>query len=183
MLAAAGVRFETVPAGVDEDEIKRALCTEEATPMAVAETLAELKAQQVSTRRPGAIVVGSDQVLDCNGVLFDKPADRDHARGHLAALRGHTHRLHASVCAVRDGAYLWHANDSAELTMRALSDDYIDAYLDAVGDDAMLSVGAYQLEGRGGQLFSRVSGDFFTILGMPLLPLLGFLRDHGALLR
>lgn len=183
MLQSAGVRFDIDPAGVDEGEVKRALLAEEATPIAIAETLAELKAQQVSTRQPGALVIGSDQVLDCNGVLFDKPEDRDHARGHLTALRGRTHRLHASVCVVRDGAYLWHANDSAELAMRELSDAYIEAYLDANGEDALLSVGAYQLEGCGAQLFSRVSGDFFTILGMPLLPLLGLLRDHGALLR
>lgn len=181
MLTAVGVGFDTDPAGVDEDEVKRALIAEEATPIAIAETLAELKAQQVSTRQPGALVIGSDQVLECNGVMFDKPADRDHARGHLAALRGRTHKLHASVCVVRDGAYLWHANDSAELAMRTLSDPYIEAYLDTVGDDALRSVGAYQLEGKGAQLFSRVTGDFFTILGMPLLPLLGFLRDHGAL--
>ena len=181
MLSAAGVTFVTDPAGVDEDEVKRALAAEQAAPMEIAETLAELKAQQVSRRHPGAIVIGADQVLECNGMLFDKPIDRAHAEGHLRALRGKSHRLHASVCAVRDGGYLWHRNESAELAMRQLSDGFIDDYLTAVGDDALLSVGAYQLEGRGAQLFSLVEGDFFTILGMPLLPLLEFLREQRAL--
>jgi septum formation protein len=183
MLEAAGVVFTTAAAGVDEDEVKRALRAEGASPMNVAETLAELKAQQVSRRHPGALVIGGDQVLECNDVLFDKPPDRAHARGHLLALRAKNHKLHASVCVVRDGEYLWHANDTAELAMRDLSDAYIDAYLEAIGDDALLSVGAYQLEGIGAQLFTRVRGDFFTILGMPLLPLLEFLRGQGVLVR
>jgi septum formation protein len=183
MLQAAGVSFVSDPAGVDEVEVKRALLAAGATPVDVAETLAELKAQQVSRRHAGALVIGADQVLECNGVLFDKPPDRDHARGHLQALRAKSHRLHAGVCVVRDGAYLWHANDTAELTMRDFEDAFIEAYLDAIGDDALLSVGAYQLEGRGAQLFTRVTGDFFTILGLPLLPLLDFLRGHGVLRR
>lgn len=183
MLAAAGVAFSRNPAGIDEAEVKRALQSETAAPMVVAETLAELKAQQVCGRHHDAVVIGADQVLECNGILFDKPHDRDHARGHLLALRGKTHRLHASVCAVRGGEYLWHHNDTAELVMRRLSDGFIDGYLDAIGDDALLSVGAYQLEGRGAQLFSAVRGDFFTILGMPLLPLLEFLRGQGVLPR
>lgn len=181
MLTAAGVAFACDPAGVDEAEVKRALLAEGATAAAIAETLAELKAQQVSRRHDGALVIGSDQVLDCNGILFEKPVDRTHARGHLQALRGKTHQLYASVCVVRDGEYLWHANDSADLMMRALSDAFIETYLDMVGGDALLSVGAYQLEGRGAQLFTRVSGDFFTILGLPLLPLLDFLRTQGVL--
>ena len=183
MLASAGVEFSSDPAGIDEAEVKRALQNEAASPMVVAETLAELKAQQVCGRHRGALVIGADQMLECNGISFDKPHDRDHARGHLLALRGRTHRLHASVCVVSDGAYLWHQNDTADLVMRDLSDGFIDAYLDAIGEDALLSVGAYQLEGRGAQLFSVVRGDFFTILGMPLLPLLEFLRGQGALPR
>jgi septum formation protein len=179
MMRAAGVVFDIAPAGVDEDEVKRALQSEGATAMNIAETLAELKAQQVSRRHPAALVIGADQVLECNDVLFDKPPDRDHARGHLQALRAKNHQLHASVCVVRDSEYLWHANDSAELAMRDLSDAFIETYLDSIGDDALLSVGAYQLEGRGAQLFSRVRGDFFTILGMPL----EFLRGQGALPR
>ena len=183
MLAAAGGAFATDPAGVDEAEVKKSLLAEGARPADVAETLAELKAQQVSRRHAGALVIGADQVLECNGVLFDKPPDRAHARGHLQALRGRTHRLHAGVCVIRDGDYLWHANDTADLVMRDVSDAFIETYLDAIGDDALLSVGAYQLEGRGAQLFTRVAGDFFTILGLPLLPLLEFLRGHGALPR
>jgi septum formation protein len=183
MLSAAGVAFRSDPAGVDESEVKRALQAEAAAPAAIAETLAELKAQQVCRRHASAFVIGADQVLECNGVLFDKPVDRDHARAHLHALRGRTHRLHASVCVVRDGGYLWHHNDTAELEMRDMSGAFVDAYLDEIGDDALSSVGAYQLEGRGAQLFARVRGDFFTILGLPLLPLLGFLREHGVLQR
>lgn len=183
MLNAAGVEFEADPAGIDEDEVKRSLQAEGATAMAIAETLAELKAQQVSLRHAGALVVGADQVLVCNGTLFDKPPDLAHARGHLVALRGRNHHLHAGVCVVRDGEYLWHHNDTAELAMRNLSDSFIETYLDTIGDDALLSVGAYQLEGYGAQLFDHVRGDFFTILGLPLLPLLEFLRGYGVLAR
>jgi septum formation protein len=183
MLNAAGVGFSTDPAGVDETEVKRALRAEGAAPVVVAETLAELKAQQVSGRHSGALVVGADQVLECRGELFDKPVDLAHARAHLQALRGNEHRLHCSVCVVRDRQYLWHHNEMATLHMRDLGDRFIDLYLADVGDDALLSVGAYQLEGRGAQLFSAIRGDFFTILGMPLLPLLEFLRGQGVLPR
>ena len=142
--------------------------------------LAELKAQRVSQRHKDALVIGADQMLQCGGIWFDKPADLDHARGHLIALRGKTHELLSAVCVVRDGEVLWRHLESAQLTMRPFSDAFIDEYLAAAGDAVCASVGAYQLEGRGAQLFSRIEGDYFTILGLPLLPLLGFLVNHGV---
>ena len=178
ILTNAGVPHRIDPAHVDEDAVKQALAAERATPAAVAATLAELKAQQVSMRSPARLVIGADQVLECGGVMFDKPPDRDHARAHLLALRGRAHVLTTAVAVVRDRRLLWHHDDCATLTMRELADDFIDDYLGALGDAACRSVGAYQLEGRGAQLFSRIDGDFFTILGLPLLALLDFLRNH-----
>ncbi|MDX1711233.1 MAG: Maf family protein [Rhodovibrionaceae bacterium] len=182
MLADAGVPHSAEAAQVDEAEIKLALQRERATPAEIAETLAELKAQRLSLRNAGALVVGADQVLECNGVMFDKPADMDQAAGHLAALSARRHTLIASACVVRDGTRIWHYQDRATLQMRPLSEAFIAAYLAAVGERARDSVGAYQLEGLGAQLFTRVEGDFFTVLGLPLLPLLDFLRNHKVLM-
>lgn len=180
MLRRAGVPLHVDPAGVDEDEVKASLRVEGARAEQAAETLAELKAQQVSRRHPQRLVIGADQMLDCEGRWFDKPTDRTAAAAHLRALGGKTHTLATAACVLRDGSRIWHHVAVARLTMRPLSDPFIEAYLDAVGDDALASVGAYQLEGLGVQLFARVDGDFFTILGLPLLPLLGFLRGHGV---
>ena len=180
MLLRAGVRLRVDPAGVDEDEVKASLRIEGARAEQAAETLAELKAQQVSRRHPRHLVIGADQILDCDGRWFDKPPDRAAAAGHLRALSGKTHGLATAACVLREGTRIWHHVAVARLTMRPLNDAFIDAYLDAVGDDVLASVGAYQLEGLGVQLFSRVDGDFFTVLGLPLLPLLGFLRGHGV---
>lgn len=180
VLRAAGVPHRVVPAHIDESEIKRALAREDAPPFAVAETLAELKAQQVSPRHRDALVIGADQILECGRQLFDKPRDLDHARAHLIALRGRSHTLLTSVSLVRNGAVIWHYNDQAHLTMRDLSDDFIEWYVDSVGETVCESVGAYQLEGVGAQLFEKIEGDFFTILGLPLLPLLDVLRNHGV---
>lgn len=181
LLQRAGLTITVDPARIDEDTVKQSLRGEQATPAMVAETLAELKAVAVSRRHPGALVIGADQMLDCDGTWFDKPADRAGARAQLQRLRGQTHHLIAGVCVVRDGQRLWHHNDRASLVMRRFSDEFLDNYLDAVGADACASVGGYQLEGRGVQLFSRVDGDFFTILGLPLLPLLDFLRGHEVI--
>ncbi len=181
LLTAAGVPHQVVPASTDEAEIKRSLTGESAPPTAIAETLAELKAQQVSRRYPEALVIGADQVLDRGGQLFDKPADLDHARAHLIALRGRRHTLMTSVCVVRDAAVVWHYNDQAHLDMRQLSDAFIEWYIERMGARICESVGAYKLEGLGAQLFSNIEGDFFTILGLPLLPLLDFLRNHGVI--
>jgi septum formation protein len=182
MLISAGIPHRAEAAGVDEAEIKLALQRERATPAEIAETLSELKAQRLSLRNEGALVVGADQVLECNGVLFDKPADLDQAAGHLAALSGRRHTLIASACIVRDGTRIWHYQDRATLQMRPLGEAFIAAYLETVGEQALDSVGAYQLEGLGAQLFTRVEGDFFTVLGLPLLPLLDVLRNYKVLM-
>ncbi|AIB13095.1 septum formation protein Maf [Azospirillum argentinense] len=181
MLERAGVRVTLAPAAVDEEEIKLAARAEGAPVEDVAETLAELKAQRVTRKHPGALVIGADQMLECEGRWFDKPADRDAARAQLQDLRGKTHRLVSCAVVIRDGERLWHHVDRARLTMRPFSDAFLDSYLNAAGDDVLGSVGAYHLEGLGAQLFHRVDGDFFTILGLPLLPLLGFLRVHGVI--
>ena len=181
LLANAGVPFEAQAAPVDETEVKQALKAEGAPVAAVAETLAELKALHISRRFPAALVIGADQILECEGRWYDKPPDLDAARAQLQALSGKTHTLLASVCVVRGGERLWHHNASARLQMRAFSEEFLEGYLDAVGEAALGSVGAYQLEGQGAQLFARVQGDYFTILGLPLLPLLDFLRNHGVL--
>lgn len=180
LLLAAGVPHQVVPANVNEDEVKHSLAREGAPPLTVAQTLAELKAQQISLRNRDALVIGADQVLDCDGQLFDKPADLDHARAHLIALRGRRHTLVASVNVMRDGREIWRHNEQAHLDMRQLSDAFVEWYIDRMGDQACESVGAYKLEGLGAQLFSNLEGDFFSILGLPLLPLLGVLRNHGV---
>lgn len=180
MLEQAGVPAILDRPLVDEDEVKAAGRAEGVPADAVAEALAELKAQRITRRHPGALVVGADQMLDCEGRWFDKPADRAAARAQLLDLRGKTHQLVSCAVVVRDGERMWHKTDSARLTMRNFSESFLDDYLDRVGDEVLHSVGAYQLEGLGAQLFHRVEGDFFTILGLPLLPLLGFLRVHGV---
>lgn len=180
LLTAAGVPHVIDPAQVDEDEIKHALRLEGAPPSLVAETLAETKAQQVSNRHAESLVIGADQVLALGDRLFDKPADLPGARDQLLTLRGHRHTLYAGICVVQRGRRIWHTNNAAHLTVRNFSDTFLDEYLTAVGPAACQSVGGYQLEGLGAQLFSRIEGDYFTILGLPLLPLLDFLRGHDV---
>lgn len=180
LLASAGLVFEVEPSGVDEDEVKRSLLGERAAPQAIAETLAELKARRVSARHPSAMVIGADSTLACNGRQFDKPPTLAAAREQLLALAGQTHDLCSSVVVARAGVRLWHHNERARLTMRPFSDSFVDTYLARAGETVTTSVGAYQLEGLGAHLFSRVDGDYFTILGLPLLPLLSFLADHGV---
>ncbi len=183
MLRRAGVPFVQERALVDEGELKASFAAEGERAEVVVEALAETKAQRISARREGALVIGADQMLECDGVWFDKPKDMDRARADLRALRGRTHRLLTCACVVRDGRRLWHRVDAAELTMRPFSDAFLDAYLAAVGPVALESVGAYRLEEHGAQLMSRVRGDHFTILGLPLLPLLEFLRGQGVVRR
>jgi len=180
LLANAGLRFEIEPSGLDEDEAKRSLLARRASPQEIAEKLAELKALRVSARHPGAYVIGGDSTLACNGRLFDKPPTLEAARKQLQALRGQTHELFSSVVVARGGTRLWHWNERARLTMRPLTDSFIDAYIATAGEAILSSVGAYQLESLGAHLFSRVDGDYFTILGLPLLPLLSFLTGHGV---
>lgn len=182
LLENAGVPFVVDTAPVDEAAVKQAMRVETDNPARVAEVLAELKATRVSARYPGTIVIGADQMLECERHWFDKPADRDAARAQLLALRDKSHRLVSSVVAVRDGQRLWHHTDSARLHMRRFSDAFLDDYLNRAGEVVLSSVGAYQLEGPGAQLFRAVEGDHFTILGLPLLPLLDFLRENGELM-
>ncbi|HYD31825.1 MAG TPA: Maf family protein [Azospirillaceae bacterium] len=181
LLEQAGLTIACYPASVDEEEIKLSCRAAGLKPDEVAEALADLKAQRVSPRHPGRFVIGADQMLECEGRWFDKPADRARARTQLQDLRGKRHRLISAVVVMKDGQRLWHHIDSATLTMRPFSDGFLDHYLDAVGDDVLHSVGAYHLEGLGAQLFARVEGDYFTILGLPLLPVLDFLRVNGVL--
>lgn len=181
LLEAAGVKLDVQAARIDEDEIKASMTAEAAPAAAIALALAELKAQQVSRRNPGALVIGADQVLEHGGTIFSKPADRDAARAQLVALRGGRHRLIDGVCMLRGGQRLWHHIDEARLDMRDFSDAFVDAYLDRIGDEALEGPGAYRLEGLGAQLFARIDGDYFTILGLPLLPLLDYLRVQGVI--
>lgn len=181
MLKACGVPFEIDPSRVDEDELKRGLRAEGATAGEIAEVLAEAKAVSVARRHPGILVLGADQVLDCDGESFDKPVDRAGALRQLQTLRGRSHRLVSCAVIVRDGQRIWHAVDDAQLTIREASDGFLEEYLDAAGEDAFNGPGAYRVESIGAQLFSDIKGSHYTILGLPLLALLDFLRVHGVL--
>ncbi len=181
LLQDAGLSVTADPAAVDEAEVKASLTAARAKAEEIAETLAELKAQRVSSRHPGRLVIGADQMLVCAGRLFDKPGGLAAARAQLQALRGRKHCLLSSIVALRDGQRLWHHTGEAVLTMRDFSDEFLDSYLVAVGPGVWDCVGAYQLESRGAQLFMAIEGDYFTVLGLPLLPLLGFLRTQGEL--
>jgi septum formation protein len=179
VLTGAGVPFEVAVAGVDEDAVKTAMLGEGATPRDVADALAELKAVKISRGRPG-LVIGADQTLEFEGGLYDKAETLDAARDRLRLLRGKPHQLHSAVVVARDGAPIWREVVSATLTMRDFSDPFLEDYLAAEGEHALGSVGCYRLEGPGAQLFARIEGDYFAILGLPLLGLLDLLRRHGA---
>ena len=181
VLRNAGVVFTAQSPLVDEDAVKDAMRAENATPAQCAEVLAEMKAVKVSQRNPQSLVIGGDQMLECDGRWFDKPANLDTARSQLLVLRGKTHRLSNSLVIALDGQRIWHFANSPELTMRNFTEAFLDRYLAEVGEAALHSVGGYQLEGLGSQLFTAVEGDFFSILGLPLLPLLAFLREHDVL--
>jgi septum formation protein len=180
ILRRAGVAFTVETSAVDEAEIKSAFRAEQRPAVDCAIALAEAKASRVSRRHAGALVIGADQILVCDGVWYDKPADRAAARDQLLALRGKRHELISAVCVMRDGERLWHVVERPALMVRKFSDGFLEDYLDTAGDAILASVGAYELEGRGVQLFERIDGDFFAILGLPLLPLLAFLRGHGV---
>lgn len=180
LLRAAGIEFEIVPASVDEARIKRLARTIGDSAIACALALAVEKARAICARHPDALVIGADQILVADEDWFDKPVDTAEARAQLRALRGRTHALVTAACAIGDGQTLWQATSAPELTMRDFSDGFLDGYLAAEGDALLGSVGAYRLEGRGVQLFSRITGDHFAVLGLPLLELLEFLRRRGV---
>lgn len=178
MLEAAGLAFEVDAPRVDEEAAKASCRAAGMAPRDQADALAELKALAVSNRRSG-FVIGADQMLALEGEVFDKPKSPAEAREHLLRLRGRTHALITAVVVAREGAIIWRLIDTPQLTMRAFSDAFLDNYFARAGEHVLASVGAYQLEGLGAQLFERVEGDFFSVLGLPLLPLLAFLREHG----
>jgi septum formation protein len=179
LLANAGIAFETVAAEIDERAVQQASGL--VAPGDIAALLAREKAVAVSIRGPGQFVVGADQTLACEARLFSKPAGRVQAAEQLRALAGGSHELHSAVAVARDGKILFEAVSTARMTMRSLGESEIDAYLDQAGEAVTTSVGAYQLEGVGVHLFERIAGDHFTILGLPLLPLLAFLRSERLL--
>jgi septum formation protein len=180
LLERAGIPVEVKPADLDERRLEAAASAQ--TPGAVAGLLAREKAAAVARLHPGRLTLGADQTLALGAERFAKPADRAAARAQLRALAGRTHELHSAIAFVQDAGVLFEHVGVARLTMRAFSDGFLDLYLDAAGS-ATASVGAYQLEGLGVELFERVEGDYFTVLGLPLIPALDFLRRHGCLAR
>lgn len=184
MLASAGVLFTVEPADVDEAAIRAELESAVVTvpPPAVAGVLARAKAEQVSARHPDALVIGADQVLALGTRLFEKPPTLDAARAQLSQLRGRRHALHSAVALAEGGRVVWETVGKAELTMLSFSDDFLDTYVSRAGERICASVGAYELEGLGLQLFEAIEGDYFTILGLPMLELLAELRNQGVLL-
>lgn len=181
VLSAAGLRFEAKAAAIDEAEVKRSARAERMSADDTALLLAELKATRIATRDPEALVIGCDQLLVCENTWFDKPADLSAAREQLLALRGRTHTLVTAILCIRRGQRVWHHVAKPKLNMRAFSDTFLDAYLVAEAEFVTSTVGAYRLEGPGVQLFDRVEGEHAAILGLPLLPLFGFLRQQGVL--
>lgn len=182
MLEAAGVAFEVIRPQVDEDAVKDSLKAEGLDARALADALAELKALSVSRRQAGRIVIGSDSIVAlADGTMLDKPETRERAAEQLRMMRGGTHRIVSAVVGARDGAAVWRHVDVAKLHVRSFSDAFLDGYLDAEWPAISGCVGCFRIEGPGVQLFSKVDGSQFTILGMPLLPLLGWLRDTGEM--
>lgn len=181
LLKNAGVSFVTEAAAIDERAIEEPLQKSGVTPEDMAMVLAEAKAQEVSTRHRDALVIGSDQTLSLNDRVFHKPTDMEDARRHLIAMSGKTHQLNSAVILAIDGETVWRHISVARLTMRELSPAFIGHHLARVGNTVLSSVGAYQFEGEGVQLFDKIDGDYFTIVGLPLLPLLKELRARGAI--
>lgn len=181
LLANAGVVAETDPAHIDESAIKAECRRAGRSSTDCATRLAEAKARAVAARHHGGLVLGADQLLDCAGEWYDKPRDREEARDQLRRLRGRSHELVTAATIVRDSEHLWQAIEQPRVTLRSFSDAFLERYLDAMGERVFKTVGGYELEGLGAQLMAKIEGDYFAILGLPLLPLLHFLRSAGAL--
>ncbi|WP_373308357.1 Maf family protein [Kordiimonas sediminis] len=181
MLQNAGVKLDSMPAAIDEEAVKIALCQEGAAPRETVDALAELKSLSVSRLNPGALVIGSDQILVHDGKILSKCSSLDEARQTLSTLSDSMHTLMSAAVISLDGRPVWRSLDAAKLTVRPLSDTFIVGYVAEAGEAILSSVGCYHYEGLGAQLFSAVEGDYYTILGMPLLPVLDFLRRYGVL--
>lgn len=176
----AGIEFEVITLPVDEDAIKASMLAENTPLKDIADALAEAKSLRVSRQSPG-LVIGADQIMVMDNTLFDKPKDMGEARHRLLQMRGKTHYLIGAVVVSENGAPVWRHLAKTKLTMREFSDSFLNAYLEAEGELVLQSVGAYRFEGRGAQLFSKVEGDFFSILGLSLLPLMDYLRIRGMI--
>lgn len=181
ILDGAGLEYDVVVKPVDEAAIKAAMLSEGSRLRDIADALAEAKSRRVSMAQPG-LVIGADQIMVFENTLYDKPKDMREARERLLKLRGKTHHLIGAVVICENGAPVWRHMAKTELTMRDFSEGFLDEYLEAEGEGVLTSVGAYKFEGRGSQLFSEVKGDFFSILGLSLLPVLDYLRTRGAIL-
>jgi septum formation protein len=181
VLRQAEVPFEIVPARIDEEAVKDSLAAEKAPLERVPETLAEMKALRVSASHTGALVLGADQILAFDGAVVSKSADIGEARALLRRLRGKEHRLIGGTVLAKDGVPIWRHLAVSRLWLRDFSDEFLEDYLAREGEAALSSVGCYRLEALGVQLFSRIEGDYFSILGLPLLPLLAALREHGVI--
>lgn len=181
MLTNAGLDFEVARPEINERIVEESVKDSGLAPAEIATILAEAKAVDVSERHPGRIVIGCDQILSLDEDVLHKPEDMEAARRRLLVLSGKTHELHSAVVAARDGAAIWRHVSTARMTMRKLDPAFVGQHLARVGDKALSSVGAYQIEGEGIQLFDRIEGSHFTIVGLPLLPLLAFLREQGVI--
>lgn len=181
LLTQAGIPFEARPARVDEDAIKAALLMEEATPRDVADALAEFKARKIAEKDPGAVVIGSDQVLEYQGRILSKPETAEDAAEQLRTLRGKQHKLLSAVVVYHEAEPVWRYVGQVRLLMRDISDEYLANYVARNWPGIGQSVGSYKLEEEGARLFSRIEGDYFTVLGLPLLELIGFLTQRGEI--
>ncbi|MBZ8133530.1 Maf family protein [Afifella sp. IM 167] len=179
LLGATGLKFDVVPAELDEEAASAPLEESNAEPADIAAALALVKALSVSERHPGALVIAADQTLECEGQLFRKAADMAEARRQLLRLSGKTHFLHAAIACAENGQIIYETQESAAITLRHLAPEEVGRYFAFVGEQILSSVGLYHLEGPGIRLMERIEGDYFTILGMPMLPLLSFLRGRG----